>query len=68
MHNFCLIFGCLMTVFFSILVLVWFLGLLGGQFTGTQVLLAIPLCFVGIGLSAELWDDGYYARQSTKDD
>lgn len=58
MHNFLMIFGVSMMIFFAGIAFVSFLMMLGSAISGTQFLLIFPCCAAGAGLSAELFDQG----------
>ena len=59
MHNFCMVFGFGMMIFFAIIALASLVMLIGQAISGVQFLLLIPCCLAGAGLSAELADYGY---------
>ena len=59
MHNFCMVFGLGMLIFFALIALASIVMFIGQAISGTQFLLLIPCCLLGAGLSAELFDYGY---------
>ena len=58
MHNFFMVFGFSMMIFFAAIAFVAFLMFCGSGISGTQFLLIFPCCAAGAGLSAELFDQG----------
>lgn len=62
MHNFCMIFGGAMVIFFGVIALVSLFMFAGTMISGTQFLILIPCCAAGAGLSAELLDYGYNVK------
>lgn len=62
MHNFCMVFGFGMMIFFAIIALASLAMLIGAVISGIQFLLLIPCCLAGAGLSAELVDYGYNVK------
>ena len=62
MHNFCMIFGCAMIVFFAVIAVVSILMFIVSEINGTQILLLIPCCAAGAGFAAELLDYGFHVK------
>jgi len=58
MHNFLMVFGAAMMIFFGVVAFVGLIMLIGSVISGVQYLLLFPCCAAGAGLSAELFDDG----------
>ena len=58
MHNFMMVFGFAMMIFFAVIVLASVIMFIGSAISGTQFLLIVPCCAAGAGLSAELFDQG----------
>ena len=58
MHNFFMVFGFSMMIFFALIGLASVIMFIGSAISGTQFLLLIPFCAAGAGLSAELFDHG----------
>lgn len=58
MHNFLMVFGFSMMIFFGVIAFASVIMLIGSAISGTQFLLIFPCCAAGAGLSAELFDDG----------
>ena len=62
MHNFCMVFGGAMVIFFGLIAFASIIMFIGTMISGTQFLLLIPCCAAGAGLSAELLDYGFNVK------
>ena len=62
MHNFCMIFGGAMMIFFGLIAVASTIMFIGAAISGTQFLLLIPCCAAGAGLASELLDYGYNVK------
>lgn len=63
MHNFCMVFGGAMMIFFALIAAASIVMFIGTMISGVQFLLLIPCCAAGAGLSSELLDYGLNVRE-----
>lgn len=59
MHNFCMVFGMGMMIFFGVIALASIILFIAQSINGIQFLLLIPSCLAGAGLASELFEYGY---------